>query len=170
MVFFTYICSYCLWISLDDFLRCFCVTSSSTAGKGVRRRMWIMEKMGGQWPSLAPTNSILQQRAPPVSKPRPQTGAVMTTVSSGYLGDPKKPPFSAPRQDKATRMGIAEATPWRARLANVCRRNNIRSHQSFMNSDPPPSHSHQMSCSYWPQLQHPTLAARRGSSWCSKPR
>ena len=38
-----------------------------------------------------------------------------------YLGDPKKPPLSAPRQDRDTRMGITEAKPWSARLANVCR-------------------------------------------------
>lgn len=94
--------------------------------------MWIMEKMGGQWPSLAPTNSILQHRAPPRQQATPRKTAPTTLVTSGYLGDPKKPPFSAPRQDNATRMGIVDARPWRARLANVCRQKEIKFHHPFM--------------------------------------
>lgn len=43
------------------------------------------------------------------------------TVCVLYLGAPKKPPLSVPRQDRATRNGMRGATPWRARLANVCR-------------------------------------------------
>lgn len=51
--------------------------------------------------------------------------------SSDYLGAPKKPPWSAPRQDMATRTGITGANPWKARLANVCRGTNSRSDQQW---------------------------------------
>lgn len=43
------------------------------------------------------------------------------TRELAYLGDTKKPPLSAPRQDRATKMGTRDAKPCRARLANVCR-------------------------------------------------
>lgn len=71
-----------------------------------------MEKMAGQWPSLAPTNSILQHRA--LSRIQAHTQKNDNTKplwASDYLGAPKKPPLSAPRQDMATRTGITGANP-----------------------------------------------------------
>lgn len=46
---------------------------------------------------------------------------IIIFLHSQYLGDPKKPPLSVPKQDRATRTGITKANPGIARLANVCR-------------------------------------------------
>lgn len=81
-----------------------------------------MEKIGGQWPSLAPTNSILQHKhpnSPSVNEHHSARSSLAGQLT--YLGDTKKPPLSAPRQDRATKKGTREANPCRARLANVCR-------------------------------------------------
>lgn len=98
-------------------------TIKRTAGRGVCLRMWIMEKMGGQCPSLAPTNSILP-RQKPRSLFRLVRGHVKMTNKRviwhlQYLGTPKNPPLSVPRHDMATRMGIMDDNPWRARSAKV---------------------------------------------------
>ena len=96
--------------------------------------MWIMEKRAGQWPSLAPTNSILLH----INRRRSQIEVFLSTFVSYssnplymwienvsctwwyHLGTPKNPPFRAPRQEADTRIGINEDRPLRARLAKVC--------------------------------------------------
>lgn len=95
------------------------LTRKSTAGKGVCLRMWIIENIAGQWPSLAPTKSILTVKERQVNHILRRM-TMTTFLLTDYLGDPKKPPLSAPRQDKATSIGITEARPRRALSANVC--------------------------------------------------
>lgn len=82
-----------------------------------------------------------------------------------YLGAPKKPPFRAPRQDNATRMGMTDDKPWSARLANVCKGGD-----GIEASIPKMCISCFSSEKHRPQPPHRTAAAPRGSSWCSKPR
>lgn len=84
-------------------------TSNSTAGKGVCLRMWIMEKIGGQWPSLAPTNSILQ----PSEQVRFATSLLAPLYSSAHikarnnLSAPRLPGWSkeAPVKGSKARQG-----------------------------------------------------------------
>ena len=92
----------------------------------------------------------------------------ITYLCPDYLGTAKKPPFSAPRQDRATRIGIKDATPWRARFANVCGDTGLQQHLNT-----PPYNLFAKKCLKCredsPQPRPRTSAAQRGSSWCNRP-
>lgn len=64
-----------------------------------------MEKMGGQWPSLAPTNSILQHKSPD-SPSRTTPSASEEMLSSRTVpGCPKEAPIQCPEAGQGHQKG-----------------------------------------------------------------